>query len=79
MYTYIQYFIHFDDKFSISLLQQGVYSVHVHYLLPTNFRNVGKLSACANSRCHALFSDFSNRPGNVANMYMKMSDTGLAL
>ena len=27
-------------------------------------RNVGKLSACANSGYQALLSDFSNRPGN---------------
>ena len=31
-----------------------------------NFRNVRKLSACANSGYQALFSDFSNRPGYEA-------------
>ena len=31
-----------------------------------NFQNDGKFSAFANSRYQALFSDFSNRPGDEA-------------
>ena len=34
-----------------------------------NSLNVKKLSACANSRCKALFSNLSNGPGNEANWY----------
>ena len=33
-----------------------------------NSRNVGKLSACANSGYQALFSDFSNGPGYEAKI-----------
>ena len=43
-----------------------------------NSRNVGKLSACTNGGCQALFSDFSNGPGYEATTYIAMqrrSDT----
>ena len=33
-----------------------------------NSRNVEKLSACANSRFQARFSDFLKEPGNKANI-----------
>ena len=39
-----------------------------------NSRNVGKLSACADSRFQVLFSDFLKGPGNKANITLSSDD-----